>query len=151
MAWQASEGLTFSMVGGGGPGIVPSRAGPERPGFNVLARASLPLSRYRCPPAPTFTPSAKHWPDGESRPWWYPRSPICPRITAVGPSPMRSGCSPRHSGRPRSGVEGLGLEQRAPRPVGDGGVLLKTLPPASVVTGHDTTVSAVAACVLHRR
>ena len=50
MAWQASEGLTFSMVGGGGPGIVPSRAGPERPGFNVLARASLPLSP---PPMPT--------------------------------------------------------------------------------------------------
>jgi hypothetical protein len=50
MAWQAMEGMTFSMVGGGGPGITPSRAGPEAPGFNVLARASLPLS---APPKPT--------------------------------------------------------------------------------------------------
>jgi hypothetical protein len=38
------------MVGGGGPGITPSRAGPEEPGFNVLARASVPLSP---PPMPT--------------------------------------------------------------------------------------------------
>lgn len=48
MAWQAVNGLSFDMVGGGGPGIVPSRQGPERPGFEVLARASLPLS----PPPP---------------------------------------------------------------------------------------------------
>jgi hypothetical protein len=52
MAWQAVEGMTFSMVGGGGPGITPSRAGPEAPGFDVLARASLPLSP---PPLPTTT------------------------------------------------------------------------------------------------
>jgi hypothetical protein len=50
MAWQAMEGITFSLVGGGGPGITPSRAGPETPGFNVLAQASLPLSP---PPMPT--------------------------------------------------------------------------------------------------
>jgi hypothetical protein len=50
MAWQAVEGMTFSMVGGGGPGITPSRAGAEAPGFNVLARASVPLSP---PPMPT--------------------------------------------------------------------------------------------------
>jgi len=43
MTWQAEEGMTFSMVGGGGPGVAPSRAGPERPGFDVLAEASLPL------------------------------------------------------------------------------------------------------------
>jgi hypothetical protein len=50
MAWQAVEGMTFSMVGGGGPGITPSRAGPEAPGFDILARASLPLG-----PAPLPT------------------------------------------------------------------------------------------------
>jgi hypothetical protein len=50
MAWQAVEGMTFSLVGGGGPGIAPSRAGPEAPGFAVLARASVPLSP---PPLPT--------------------------------------------------------------------------------------------------
>jgi hypothetical protein len=50
MAWQATEGMTFSMVGGGGPGITPSRAGKETPGFNVLNQASLPLG-----PAPTAT------------------------------------------------------------------------------------------------
>ncbi len=52
MAWQATEGMTFSMVGGGGPGITPSRAGPERPGFEILSRASLPLGP---PPLPTAT------------------------------------------------------------------------------------------------
>jgi hypothetical protein len=50
MAWQAVEGMTFSMVGGGGPGISPSRAGPEGPGLVVLNRASLPLGP---PPLPT--------------------------------------------------------------------------------------------------
>ena len=50
MAWQTQAGLTFSMVGGGGPGIAPSRAGPEAPGFDVLTRASVPLG-----PAPSAT------------------------------------------------------------------------------------------------
>jgi len=51
MAWQALEGMTFSMVGGGGPGITPSRAGPEAPGFNVLSRASDPLDPVPMPTA----------------------------------------------------------------------------------------------------
>jgi hypothetical protein len=50
MAWQAVEGMTFSMVGGGGPGITKSRAGAETPGFTVLAQASIPLGP---PPQPT--------------------------------------------------------------------------------------------------
>jgi hypothetical protein len=52
MAWQAIEGMTFSMVGGGGPGITPSRAGPERPGLEVLNQASIPLGLA---PRPTAT------------------------------------------------------------------------------------------------
>ena len=44
MSWQAVERMPFAMVGGGGPGVAPSRAGPERPGFELLADASLPLS-----------------------------------------------------------------------------------------------------------
>ncbi len=50
MAWQAVGGMPFSMVGGGGPGVVPARAGSERPGFDVLERASVPLDP---PPNPT--------------------------------------------------------------------------------------------------
>ena len=50
MAWQAVAGLPFAMVGGGGPGVTVSRAGPETPGFEVLAKASLPLGP---PPQPT--------------------------------------------------------------------------------------------------
>lgn len=50
MAWQAVTGIPFSMVGGGGPGVVPARAGSELPGFTILARASLPLSP---PPRPS--------------------------------------------------------------------------------------------------
>ncbi len=55
MAWQASADLAFSMVGGGGPGIAPSRAGPESAGFEVLARASLPLSPAPEPTAANLT------------------------------------------------------------------------------------------------
>jgi len=51
MAWQAVEGMTFSMVGGGGPGITPSRAGPEAPGFAILSSASVPLSPAPMPSA----------------------------------------------------------------------------------------------------
>ncbi len=43
MAWLAVGGMHFSMPGGGGPGVVPSRAGAERPGYELLARASDPL------------------------------------------------------------------------------------------------------------
>ncbi|MGO8871038.1 MAG: hypothetical protein ACLQPH_06470 [Acidimicrobiales bacterium] len=41
MAWQAMDRMSFSLVGGGGPGSVPQRAGRERPGFTVLAGATL--------------------------------------------------------------------------------------------------------------
>ena len=49
MSWQAVEGDTFSMVGGGGPGIVASRAGTEEAGFNILEDASVPLSAQPIP------------------------------------------------------------------------------------------------------
>ncbi len=41
MTWQAVDGMHYAMVGGGGPGGVPSRAGQERAGQAVLARASF--------------------------------------------------------------------------------------------------------------
>ncbi|MGC8462140.1 MAG: hypothetical protein ACP5P9_00510 [Acidimicrobiales bacterium] len=52
MAWLAVGGMRFSMPGGGGPGVVPSRAGAERPGYELLARASDPLD-----PPPLITPA----------------------------------------------------------------------------------------------
>jgi hypothetical protein len=52
MAWLAVEGMPYSIVGGGGPGVVPARAGRERPGFEVLAEAALPLS-----PPPQSSPA----------------------------------------------------------------------------------------------
>ena len=89
------------MVGGGGPGITPSRAGPEAPGFDVLARASLPLgprtAAHRRQPA---APSARPWPDGGSPPSWCPTSPACPPTTGAGASPTPSACSPPPSGEP---------------------------------------------------
>jgi hypothetical protein len=36
MTWQAASSLGFAQVGGSGPGGVPSRAGRERPGFEVI-------------------------------------------------------------------------------------------------------------------
>jgi hypothetical protein len=52
LAWQARDGLHFAIVGGSGPGGVPSRAGPERAGQSVVARTSVSLQG---PPAATAT------------------------------------------------------------------------------------------------
>ena len=45
MAWQAVVRMPFSLVGGGGPGSVPQRAGAERPGFIVLSNATVFLDQ----------------------------------------------------------------------------------------------------------
>ncbi len=50
MAWQAIDSPRFAMVGGGGPGGVPARAGSERAGFEVIAAASF---SFVGPPAPS--------------------------------------------------------------------------------------------------
>lgn len=50
MAWQALDHMRFAMAGGGGPEGEASRAGKERPGFQVLFGASLGLGP---PPLPT--------------------------------------------------------------------------------------------------
>ena len=44
MAWPAVDSLHFAVVGGGGPGGVPARAGKERPGQEVLSAASFSVS-----------------------------------------------------------------------------------------------------------
>jgi hypothetical protein len=44
MAWPAVDSLHFAIVGGGGPGGVPARAGRERPGQEVLSAASFSVS-----------------------------------------------------------------------------------------------------------
>jgi len=41
MAWQAVVDFPYAMVGGGGPGGVIQRAGPERAGADAIARASF--------------------------------------------------------------------------------------------------------------
>ncbi len=41
MTWQSVDGMSFSMVGGGGPGSLPSRAGNERAGQNYLGNVSI--------------------------------------------------------------------------------------------------------------
>ena len=51
-AWQAVDTMAWMQAGGGGPQGQPSRAGAARPGFEVLAAASLPLG-----PAPVPTAS----------------------------------------------------------------------------------------------
>jgi len=51
-AWQAVNTMAWYQAGGGGPQGQPSRAGAARPGFEVLAAASLPLG-----PAPLPTPA----------------------------------------------------------------------------------------------
>lgn len=41
MTWQALDHMQYSIVGGGGPGTSPSRAGPERAGQIVLGATSF--------------------------------------------------------------------------------------------------------------
>ena len=41
MAWQATAGFPYAMVGGGGPGGVIERTGVERPGAESIGRASF--------------------------------------------------------------------------------------------------------------
>jgi hypothetical protein len=43
MAWQAVDSLHFAMAGGGGPEGLPSRAGKERAGLEVISAASFSL------------------------------------------------------------------------------------------------------------
>jgi hypothetical protein len=40
LGWQAIEGMPFAQVGGGGPAGVASRAGRERPGYQVIWSAT---------------------------------------------------------------------------------------------------------------
>ena len=41
MAWQATAGFPYAMVGGGGPAACIQRTGAERPGAEAVARASF--------------------------------------------------------------------------------------------------------------
>ena len=41
MTWQAVDGMSFAMVGGGGPGSILERAGSEAPGQNAIGRFTL--------------------------------------------------------------------------------------------------------------
>lgn len=50
MAWQAVDSLHFAMVGGGGPGGLPVRAGKEKAGFEVVNDLSFSLEG---PPPPS--------------------------------------------------------------------------------------------------
>jgi hypothetical protein len=50
LTWQAVDGMSFSLVEGGGPGGAPQRAGVERPGAEALAGASFNLD-----PSTAFT------------------------------------------------------------------------------------------------
>ncbi|MHB1518962.1 MAG: hypothetical protein ACYCVN_07835 [Acidimicrobiales bacterium] len=50
MAWQAIDRMSFTMVGGGGPGGVPQRAGKERPGLAVIGASSFTFAPQRLVP-----------------------------------------------------------------------------------------------------
>ncbi len=41
LVWQAADDMHFSVVGGAGPGSISSRAGPERPGYDVLGGETM--------------------------------------------------------------------------------------------------------------
>jgi hypothetical protein len=151
MAWQAVEGMTFSMVGGGGPGITPSRAGPEAAGFAVLSRASVPLS----PPPP---PSAGNL------------AAIRQALSGWGVTtvvvPDQPGLPTYERGRSVSYAVGLLTAALGQAPISQseawvwndvshaGPSVAMSASQFSVCTGnavHNTPASAVAACVLRNR
>lgn len=151
MAWQAVQGMTFSMVGGGGPGITPSWAGPESPGFDVLAQASLPLGP---PPLPTaanlgaIRQAIAGWgvttivvPDQPGLPTYDRGRPVPYAVglftAALGQSPVL-----QSSAWVWSGVGGAG----SPVPLSPSAFTACT-----DGSGTQATGSAVAACVLRHR
>ncbi len=150
MAWQATEGMTFSMVGGGGPGITPSRAGPERPGFVVLNRASLPLGP---PPLPTAANVAairqRAGTAGGSRRSSCPTSPGFPPTTADAASAYAVGLFTAVLGdAPARQIERLGVDHRHEPP--EPPVIMTPASFADCTGGAGPSgPSAVAACVLH--
>jgi hypothetical protein len=50
MAWQATAGFPYAMVGGGGPGGVVERTGTERPGAEAIGRASFSFAGQQLRP-----------------------------------------------------------------------------------------------------
>jgi hypothetical protein len=62
LTWQAVDGMTYSMAGGGGPGSVISRAGSERDGEQVLEVNSLATGAQ--PESPTDIEAVRHALDG---------------------------------------------------------------------------------------
>ena len=57
MTWQAVNGMNYSMVGGGGPGGIPPRAGKERVGQTYIGRFSISKGRQDATP-PVVTAAA---------------------------------------------------------------------------------------------
>ena len=50
MAWQATAGFPYAMVGGGGPGGVVERTGTQRPGAEAIGRASFSFAGQQLRP-----------------------------------------------------------------------------------------------------
>ncbi len=50
MTWQAVNGMNYSMVGGGGPGGIPPRAGKERVGQTYIGHFSISKGRQDATP-----------------------------------------------------------------------------------------------------
>jgi hypothetical protein len=100
MAWLAVGGMHFSMPGGGGPGVVPGRAGAERPGYELLARASYPLDAP--PPVTASTLAAMR----EALVGWHVDTVVVPDATGLPsydrgrPVPYAVGLFTALTGRP---------------------------------------------------
>ncbi len=149
MAWQTQAGLSFSMVGGGGPGIAPSRAGAESPGFDVLAHASVPLGP---PPQPTAANvAAVH----QALDGWgvttivVPDQPALPTYDQGRPVPYAVGLFTAVLGRPP--VHQASAWVWTTVGVDDTPVPISSTAFNACVDAPGTTGSAVATCVLSHR
>ncbi len=149
MAWQARAGLTFSMVGGGGPGIAPSRAGPEAPGFDVLAHASVPLGPAPEPSAANLAAIAHALSGWGVTTIVVPDQPALPSYDRGRPVPYAVALFTAALGRPptlrASAWVWTGVKAGGPP---------ETISPAAFSACVDTrgaTGSSVAACVLRNR
>ncbi len=143
MAWQALGGFDVAMAGGGGPASLPSRAGAARPGFEVLAAASIGLG-----PPPTLDATALEAVGRALRLW---------RVTTIV-APRTGSLLPYDRGRGDRLAAALFTAAIGREPVLERGAWVWTVPdgplrpvaepPARVAACAALPAAAAAACVL---
>jgi len=150
MAWQATAGFPYVMVGGGGPGGVIERSAAERPGAEAVARASFSFtSQHLRPGDVTATRQALvGWGVDDVVLPDQPGLPAYDRVTSV---PYTVAFVTATVGRAPRRVDGSWVWRRASRDLPTGPGPTPSAVDACVALGaggSPAAVERVAACVL---